>query len=331
MPMYEHLRNDFVMKLAQKYGRDQVTEITAMLDNVAINYDISAKSTALAVIEDPIPRVVSIYIASKRLEGLSEVSLKNYAGHLRKFFEIIQKQPEDISTNDIRMYLATYKVQRKVSDRSLDKIREVLNTFFTWLSDEEYIVKNPCRTIKDIKYEVKPRKALTRFQLERLRRMCETSRELAILDVLYSTGCRVTELVNMKLTDVDMESRTVHIIGKGNKHNTVYLNDNARLSLAEYFKDRKGDSDYLFLRERSPYGKLSTRSVEVILKKYEKSLGCPLSPHIIRHTTATLSLQAGMPITQVQKMLGHASVNTTQIYAETSQEDVSASHKRYVV
>ena len=329
--MYEHLRNDFTMRLAMKYSRDQVLEIASMLDHVANNYDISEKTTALAVIEDPIPKAVKNYIASKRLEGLAETSLKNYFGHLRLFFEQMQKQPEDITTNDIRMYLATYKAQRGVTDRSLDKMRQVLNAFFTWLTDEEYILKNPCRTIKSIKWVAKPRQSLTRLQLERLRRMCKSKRELAILDVFFSTGCRVSELANMKLSDINMGTRCVNIIGKGSKPNVVYLNDNAQLSITDYLTERKGDSEYLFVRERSPYDKLSTRSIEHILKQYEKALGCPVYPHIIRHTTATLSLKAGMPITQVQKLLNHASVSTTQIYAETLQDDVRASHERYVI
>lgn len=329
--MYEHMRIEFAMKLAQKYGRDQVNEITAILDSVAIDYDISAKSTELAVVKDVIPPVLKSYIASKGLEGLSETSLKNYYSCLRNFFEMVEKSPEEISTNDIRMFLATYKMQRKVSDRTIDKYRQVLNAFFNWLTDEEYITKNPCRTIKDIKYEVKPRKALTRFQLERLRRMCKDDRELAIVDVLFSTGCRVSELVNMKRTDINVEKRSVHIIGKGNKHNTVYLNDNAWLSLSDYLKTRKGEDDYLFLTARAPYSKLSVRSVEHILKQYESALGCPLSPHIIRHTMATLSLKAGAKVTDIQAMLGHSSVATTQIYAETLQEDVFVAHQKYVV
>ena len=329
--MYEHFRNDFMMKLAQRYNRDQVTEITAMLDSVAIDYDISLKSTELVVWEDAIPKEVNIYIASKRLEGLAETSIENYYGQLRVFFEELRKPVEDVTTNDIRMYLATHKARNKVSDRTLDKYRQQLNAFFTWCTNEEYIVKNPCKNIKEIKYEVKPRKALTRCQLEQLRRMIHDPRERAILDVLFSTGCRVSELVNIKFTDVDMENRTIHIVGKGSKHNTTFINDVAYLSIKEYLLSRKGDSEYLFVRERSPYGKLSTRSVEHIFSKYQKALGCELSPHIIRHTMATLSLKAGAKVTEIQSMLGHASVATTQIYAETLQEDVKIAHQRYVV
>lgn len=329
--MYEHMRNAFIAKLSAGYSRIDIERITAALDNVANDYEISEKCTELAVLTDPIPQEARLYLASKRLEGLAEGTLKNYRAVLRIFFEHLQKQPADITTNDIRLYLATYQMQSKISDRRLDKIREVLSAFFAWLCNEEYIARNPCKNILPIRYEKKPRKALTRYQLEKLRRMITDTRERAILDVLFSTGCRVNELVNIKLSDIDFETKSIHIIGKGSKHNTVYLNDIAYLSIQEYIKTRKGDSEYLFTGSKYPYGKLAVRSVQKIIGKYKKPLGCELSPHIIRHTTATLSLQAGMPITQVQKILGHASVSTTQIYAETLQDDVRQSHKKYVV
>lgn len=329
--MYEHLRNDFIAKLSTHYGREDLQRITSALDSIIKDYDISPKCTDLAIVTDPIPPELKIYIASKRLEGLSEKSLKTYRLVISMLFETLQKRPQDITTNDIRLYLATYQEQKKISDRSLDKYREILYAFFAWLSDEEYITKNPCRTISKIRYEKKPRQALTRYQLELLRTMITDKRELAILDILFSTGCRVNELVNMRISDIDPQAKTVHIVGKGRKHNTVFLNDRACISMDEYLKIRKGDSDYLFTRERRPYDKLSTRMIEVIFKKYEKPLGCKLSPHIIRHTTATLALKAGAEITDIQEMLGHSSVATTQIYAEISKEAVQEAHRKYVV
>lgn len=329
--MYEHLRNDFVMKLSRTYTRAQTIEIAAMLDSVAADYEISAKSTELAIVENTAPHVVMIYLSSKRLEGLSDATIDNYYGVLRNFFDIVQKEPEKITTNDLRMFFVTYKTRFEVSDRTLDKYRQILNVFFAWLVDEEYISKNPCKNISAFRYEATPRKSLSRIQLEMLRRLCKDPRDLAIVDMLFSTGCRVNELVNMKLSDIDIENRSIHIIGKGRKHNTVYINDNAFLSLKAYLEARKGDSDYIFLSERAPYGRISTRSVQNILKGYESQIGARLSPHIMRHTMATLSLKAGMKITEVQKVLGHANVSTTQIYAETLQEDVMNAHRRYVV
>ena len=329
--MYEHLRHDFIVKLSTDYGRKDIERITAMLDSVIKDYEITNKCTDLVVYENNIPHEVKIYLASKAVEGCSDLTLRNYRVALEKFFDAVKKAPQDIETNDIRLYLATYKIQRKVSSRTLDKCRETICGFFTWLFNEDYIPKNPGKSVKPIKYEREPRHALTRLQLERLRRMTKSKLELAIIDVMYSTGCRVSELVNIKLSDLNMDAKTIHIIGKGSKHNTVYLNNNAYISLVDYLAIRKGDSPYLFPRSRYPYEKRSVRSVQRIFDKYKKDLGCSLSPHIIRHTTATLSLQAGMPITQIQKMLNHANVSTTQIYAETLQDDVMQAHKKYVV
>lgn len=329
--MYEHLRNSLQVELSTRYGALDLEWILSTLDRVAADYDVTKKETSLAVIDDEATKLVKIYLSSKKLEGLSDVTIKNYASHLKVFFEDVRTAPGEIETNEIRLFLVQYQQKNKISDRSLDKFRQILNSFFDWLLNEEYITKNPCRNIKEIKYEVEPRKSLTRFQLERLRRTCATKRDLAIVDVLYSTGCRVTELINMKFSDVDFNENSISIVGKGKKHNTVYLNTNAQISLNEYLEERKGDSEYLFTSERKPYGQLSSRTIERIFKEMGEKLGYKLTPHILRHTSATLALQNGMDITQVQKMLGHSSVNTTQIYAETSQEEVAISHKKYVI
>lgn len=329
--MYEHFRNDFLSDLMTSFPANDVERIGKILDKAAANYDFSEKETSLAVIDEDIPKIVKLYLASKKLEGLSDNTIENYSGRLRIFFEAIRRPPQDIQTNEIRMFLVTYQVQNKISDRSLDKYRQILNSFFEWCLNEEYITKNPCKNIKEIKYEVEPRHSLTRFQLEKVRRACKTPRDLAIVDILYSTGCRVTELVNMKLSDINTQDNSVEIVGKGKKHNTVYLNEKAQISLNDYMAVRKGDSEYIFLSERAPYNKLSTRTVEAMFKQIGEQLNIKLTPHILRHTSATLALQSGMPITQVQKMLGHANVNTTQIYAETSQEEIATSHKRYVI
>ena len=330
--MYEHLRNALLMELQPNFDSSTIDLILNKLDKVAADYDFTEKVTSLAVIEDEIPKIVKTYLASKKLEGVSDNTIEFYGTVLKLFFTTLRKDVQNIETNEIRLFLATYQMNRGIANRTLDKYRQILNGFFTWCTDEEYIIKNPCRNIKEIKYEAKQRHSLTRFQLERLRRACKTKRELAIVDVLYSTGCRVSELINMKFEDVNEPEHSISIVGKGKKHNTVYLNDNAQISLGEYLKERQGDSKYIFVSDYKPHGRLSSRSVEVIVKRLGKEIGIEtLSPHILRHTSATLALQSGMPLTQVQKMLGHSSPNTTQIYAETSQCDVANSHQKYVV
>ena len=329
--MYEHLRNAFLVELTPAFNTDTLDMIMRALDKVSADFDITPKETALAVIDDEKRKLANCYLASKKLEGLTDASISSYAVTLRLFFDQMEKAPKDISTKDVRLFLVQYQMKHGVTDRTLDKYRQTLNGFFEWAVNEEYIPKNPCKNIKAFRYEVTPRKALTRLQLERLRRSCATKRDLAIIDVLYSTGCRVSELCNMRFADVDFQTNAIEIIGKGRKHNTVYLNDAARLSLDDYLKTRQGSSEYLFVTDRKPHGKLSPRTVEHVFNELGKQFNIRLTPHIMRHTSATLALQSGMSITQVQKMLGHASVNTTQIYAETSQDDVATAHRRYVI
>lgn len=327
--MYEHLRNDLSLALSARFDPVSLDMILNTLDKISADYTITERETSLAVIDEEIPKLVKIFLSSKKLEGCSDKTIGFYANRLKIFFDTVRHHPQDIVTNEIRLFLAEYQVRAGLSDRTLDKFRQVLNGFFEWCLNEEYISKNPCKNIKEIKYEVVPRCSLTRFQLERVRRSCKTKRDLAVVDVLYSTGVRVSELVNMKLSDMDGDA--IKIIGKGKKHNIVYLNDAAKISLDEYLKERKGDNDYIFVSDRNPYGKLSTRSIERLITNVSQGMNIKLTPHILRHTSATLALQSGMPITQVQKMLGHSSVNTTQIYAETSQEEVKTSHRKYVI
>lgn len=330
--MYEHFRNELVSKLSKtQLKSSDLMIVLSAVDAVANNYDFNEKSTELAVYNDIFPKLAELFLQSKKLEGLSENSLTLYRGRLKIFFETMQKNPEEITTNDIRCFLVGYQKRTGISDRTLDKFRQIINVFYTWLTDEEYITKNPCRNIKEIKYEVTPRRSLTRMELEMIRRACKTKRDLAIVDTLYSTGCRVSELVNMKISDINTEDKSIHIIGKGKKHNTCYFNTNAQLSLNEYMEERKDDNPYLFVTSRRPFNKLSTKNVELIFKKLSISTGIIVTPHIMRHTCATLSLQSGMPLPQVQKMLGHASSDTTLIYAEISKDTIKNSHIKYVI
>lgn len=330
--MYEHFRNDLLSSLLRtRLNQSDIQIVLSAIDTVASGYEITEKSTELAVYNDNFPKLAELFLQSKKLEGLSDNSLKLYRGRLQIFFEIMQKRVEEVTTNDIRCFLIGYQKRNGISDRTLDKFRQIINVFYTWLVDEEYITKNPCRNIKEIKYEVKPRKSLTRMELEIVRRACTSKRDLAIVDTLYSTGCRVSELANMRISDINTEDKSINIVGKGKKHNVCYFNTNAQLSLNEYIETRKDDSPYLFVSIRKPHNKLSIKAIELIFRDIAKKTGIVVTPHIMRHTCATLSLQSGMPLPQVQKMLGHASSDTTLIYAEISKEDIKQSHIKYVI
>lgn len=329
--MYEHFRNELLLKLSNVFGSRELDAISRIMDDVARGYEITEKSTELAIYENKFPRYAEIFLQSKRLEGLSPNSEKLYRSRLKIFFEIMGKAPEEISTNDIRCFLVGYQRQSNVSDRTLDKFRQIINCFFAWCVDEEYLTKNPCKNIKEIKYEVTPRRSLTRMELETLRRTCASKRDLAIVDTLYSTGCRVSELINMKKSDINIEDKSIHIVGKGNKHNICYFNTNAQISLNDYLDERDDENDYLFVSERKPHHKLGKKAIEVVFEHLSERVGFKVTPHIMRHTAATLALQSGMPLPQVQKMLGHASSDTTLIYAEILQDDIKSSHLKYVI
>lgn len=269
----------------------------------------------------------------KKIEGLSNGSLKTYELYLKNFLLSIHKPLREITANDIRVYLYSYQQKRKIGNRSLDGHRLVLNTFFEWLSDEGYISNNPCKHIHPIKYEAKPREPLTAIEMELIRDACRTYREKAIVEMFYSTGCRVSELIRLKKSDIDFRKGEVYLFGKGNKHRTSYINARAEVALKKYLFTRTDDNDGLFVIDRKPYTPLKKTGIEKIVREIgERSgIGRRVYPHLIRHTTSTNLLEKGMSIAELQKMLGHEKVETTMIYAKVSQESIKYNHKRYMV
>ena len=333
--MYEHFKNDFLVQLQnRKFDQDQVRTILNCLDVVAYNYDISTKQTEIVEYGDQIPELVKTYIVCKKIDGLSEQTLYNYHMHLKNFFMYIRKDPQNITANDIRIFLYKYQEIHKITNRSLDKIRQVISGFFQWAQDEEYIQKNPAKSINQIKYESKPRQALSQIELEYIRRSCKTLRESAMIEVLYSTGCRVSELSGLKISDVDFTEKKVHLFGKGKKHRFSYLNAKAEVALKEYLESRKDSCEYLFVTERKPIKNLNKEAIEKIVRNISKrTFGeeKKVTPHIFRHTTATTAMKNGMPIQSIQLMLGHSKIDTTMIYAHTDESMVKYEHEKSVI
>lgn len=205
------------------------------------------------VYNDDLPELAKAYLVCKKIEGLSDRTLDTYMRNLKIFFRGIRKPIEQINANDIRVYLFSYQQERKCSNRSLDKYRGYLSSFFSWATDEGYLQRNPMRTIPPIKYERKPRQNLTQLELEYLRADCKTPRERAIIEFLYSTGCRVSEISGVKKSDIDWNKKSVHLFGKGRKHRTSFINAKSEVSLLTYLETREDDCEYLFVSERKPY------------------------------------------------------------------------------
>ena len=333
--MYEQFKNQFALLLSSTYTNDDIEIILKKLDKVSYNYDILKKETSVAVYNSEMPEMVKTYLVCKKVEGLSEQTLYNYGNALRKFFYDLQKAPEQVKPNDIRVYLYRYQELNNTTNRSLDKIRQMICSFFNWACCEGYLYRNPALLIKPIKYEKTERKPLTQIELEYIRQACTTNREKAIVEFLYSTGCRVSELAAVKKSDIDWNKKSVHLFGKGKKHRTSYLNAKAEVTLLEYLKNRNDENEYLFVSERKPHGQLKRCAIEKIIRQIAEraveQVKKPVSPHIFRHTTATTALNNGMQIEDISKLLGHESVGTTMIYAKVSTEDVQSGHKKYII
>lgn len=334
--MYERLRNEF-LRVAHEGGMrmEEVQAAVNALDQVAARYEIRQKELSLMVYNDELPELVKTYIVCKKIEGLEDRTLETYTRMLRIFFRSFRKPVERIDANDIRIFLFQYQQERKCSNRTLDKYRSYISGFFGWAMDEGYIQRNPMRTIQAIKYEKKPRQNLSQLELEYLRTGCVTARDRAIIEFLYSTGCRVAEIAGAKKSDVNWNTKAVHLFGKGRKHRESYLNAKAEVSLLAYLDTRTDDCEYLFVSQRKPYRGLQTEALEKIVRNISnrsaEKTGKHVTPHILRHTTATVALQNGMPIEDISKLLGHESIDTTLIYAHTSMETVRAGHQKYIV
>lgn len=333
---YEQLKSSFLLQLEilePELLKNYHESIGKALDYAAFPYEITKKETSLTVISDPLPQLVKIYLVVKKTEGLVDGTLKNYHLILSSFFKWCHKQPEEVVANDIRMFLYFYQQERQISSRTLDKYREMICWFFNWAHKEEYLTRNPAASVKAIKYEQKERQALTQLELEYLRLACKTPRDKAILEFFYSTGCRVTELIGVKKEDIDWKNNTVHLFGKGKKHRTSFINAKCEVTLKEYLKTRDDDNEYLFVSLRKPHNQLTKGAIEKVVKELAKSSAVTkhVTPHILRHTTATQAVNNGMPIEDVSKLLGHANVATTMIYAKVSQEKVQTQHTKCII
>ena len=284
-----------------------------------------------AVTEETVPDLVQIFLSAKRVEGCSDKTVLYYDSTIRNVLNAVGKDVRDVTTDDLRIYLDRYQSTNGVSKVTIDNIRRILSSFFAWLEDEDYIVKSPVRRIHKVKTCKTVKETYSDEALELMRDHSECIRDLAIIDMLASTGMRVGELVKLDRSDVDFANRECIVLGKGNKQRKVYFDARAKIHLQRYLNERKDDNPALFVTLQRPYNRLQISGVEIRLRRLGEKLNLnKVHPHKFRRTLATMAIDKGMPIEQVQQFLGHQSVDTTLQYAMVNQSNVKQSHRRYI-
>ena len=334
--MFDDFRLYMIRELFETgIDNESIQHVMAIIDKASTEYDVNRKETMPVPISMTWQRVLVEYLACRSIEGLSNETLYNYRTTLSLFLSFVRKPIEDIKPNDIRLYLYQYQQQRNISNRTLDKLRNTIASFFRWAYNEERIERDPCASIQPIKYTITPRTALSQLELEYIRKSCGDIREKAIIETLYSTGCRVSELCRILKSDVDWKNQTIQVFGKGGKYRTVFINAKAYVTLQDYLKMRTDSDEHLFVSDRKPHGGLTRYAVEHIVSEISdrayRLIGKRVTPHIFRHTTATTALQNGMPVQNISRMLGHSQIETTMVYAEVNNGDVQRDHLRYVI
>lgn len=328
------LKEDVIIRILSKaiefLAQEETVKLGTIIEDELYNYDLQPVENAIVVYEG-IPEKLILFITTKKLEGLSKATLKSYTLHLTRFSKIVQKKYEDIDVMDIRRYLAQYS-STGVKNSTLNTEMTILRSFFSWLENEDYILKSPLRKIKCIKKEKRIRKALTPEEMEMVRINCKTQRDKAMVEFFYSTGCRLDEVYKLNKVDIDWNRSQVNVIGKGNKERTVFLNARAKVHLWRYIESRKDKNEALFVGLRSPHNRLCHRGYQKIFNDLGERAGITKSvhPHLLRHTTATTAVNNGASIQSVQKMLGHTDPGTTQIYADLNTEEVQMNHRKFV-
>ncbi len=274
---------------------------------------------------------LQMYLDAKKIEGCSERTLQYYRVTIEKLLSKIVNPIRKITTEEIRSYLSDYQQINNCSKVTVDNVRRNISSFFSWLEEEDYILKSPMRRIHKIKTKQQVKEIISDEVIERLRDNCACSRDLAMIDLLYSTGIRVGELVNLNIDDIDFEARECVVFGKGDKERKVYFDAKAKLHLQEYLANRKDDNSALFVTLDSPYNRLKISGVEIRIRELGRKLNLSrIHPHKFRRTMATRAIDKGMPIEQVQKILGHSQIDTTMQYAMVNQGNVKASHQKFI-
>ena len=329
--MKEKLILEIKTAMTEKVSQQQMALLNIVLMRSLDNLCITEIDTEIKCSKTNNNKLLSFFISSKKVEGCSEKSLKYYINTIEKMLQKINKSVIEISTNDLRTYISDYQELKKSSRVTIDNMRRIFSSFFSWLEDEDYILKSPVRRIHKVKSGRLVKDTLSDEQLEILRDSCDEIRDLAMIELLTSTGMRVGELVKINRTDVDFHERQIVVFGKGNSEREVYFDARTKIHLKKYLELRTDDNKALFVSLSKPSGRLSIGGVEMRLRILGKKAQIDkVHPHKFRRTLATMAIDKGMPIEQVQKLLGHVKIDTTMHYAMVNQTNVKNSHRKFI-
>lgn len=326
--MKEKVIKEIEQKMASILNNEQKEKLKEVLLYTFYNIEVtSIKDELVADTTD----YAKMFIAAKRIEGCSERTLNYYETTIKTMIDKLSKKVNSIETEDLRNYLSEYQAKNNCSKVTIDNVRRILSSFFAWLEDEDYIMKSPVRRIHKVKATQTVKETYTDEELEEMRDACVEIRDLAMVDFLASTGVRVGELVNLDRVDVDMQERSCVVLGKGGKEREVYFDARTKIHLQNYLNSRTDNNPALFVSLLRPYDRLKISGVEIRLRELGKRINIKkIHPHKFRRTMATKAIDKGMPIEQVQVLLGHRKIDTTLQYAMVNQNNVRNSHKRFI-
>ena len=326
--MKQNLMNEVIQGMLPFLNNAQMERLQEVLQHTLFNYKVVESNNNKELSE---LNLVELFLAAKRIEGCSEKSLKYYESTILALLDDLGKDVKHIVTDDIRTYLTEYQARKQSSKVTIDNIRRILSSFFSWLEDEDYILKSPVRRIHKVKTGTNIKETYTDEALELMRDNCTELRDLAIIDMLASTGMRVGEMVLLNREDIDFNERECVVFGKGDKERIVYFDARTKIHLLNYLNSRDDDNPALFVSLQKPYNRLQISGVEVRLRQYGKRLGLnKVHPHKFRRTLATMAIDKGMPIEQLQQLLGHRRIDTTLQYAMVKQSNVKIAHRKYI-
>ena len=329
--MKEQIILDITQEMLPYLDNAQLLQLRKVLERALWNVEITESPDKAEEPETSNAELLTAFINAKRIEGCSEKTLKYYQSTIIKMLSVSDKHITHITTDDLREYLSDYQNTNDCSKSNIDNIRRILSSFFSWLEDEDYILKSPVRRIHKIKSAKTVKETYTDEALECMRDNCDNLRDLAVIDMLASTGMRVGELVGLNRADVDFENRECIVFGKGSKERPVYFDARTKIHLKNYLESRNDDNPALFVSLLKPYDRLKISGVEIRLRELGRKLGITkVHPHKFRRTLATRAIDKGMPIEQVQKLLGHSKIDTTMQYAMVDQNNVKISHRKYI-